>query len=39
MRHLGQDWELLSSTQDTGVRLPRWLGDIRPTWYRLQRRP
>jgi SAM-dependent methyltransferase len=38
MRHLGQDWELLSSTQDTEVRLPRWLGEIRPTWYRLQRR-
>src|ERR1039458_9975064 len=29
MRHLGQDWELLSSTQDTEVRLPRWLGEIR----------
>ena len=38
MRHLGQDWELLSSTQDTAVKLPRWLGDIRPTWHRLQRR-
>jgi cyclopropane fatty-acyl-phospholipid synthase-like methyltransferase len=38
MRHLGQEWELLSSTPDTEVRLPRWLGDIRPTWYRLQRR-
>jgi ubiquinone/menaquinone biosynthesis C-methylase UbiE len=37
-RHLGQDWELLSSAPDTEVRLPRWLGDIRPTWYRLQRR-
>jgi cyclopropane fatty-acyl-phospholipid synthase-like methyltransferase len=39
MRHLGQDWELLSSTPDTEVRLRRWLGDIRPTWHRLQRRP
>ncbi len=39
MGHLGQDWELLSSTPDTGRRLPRWLGDIRPTWHRLQRRP
>ena len=38
-RHLGQDWELLSSTPDAGVKLPRWLGDIRPTWHRLQRRP
>ena len=37
MRHLGQDWELVSSTPDTEVRLPRWLGDTRPTWYRLQR--
>ncbi len=39
MRHLGQDWELLSSTPDADMRLPRWLGDIRPTWHRLQRRP
>ncbi len=39
LRHLGQDWELLSSTPDTEVRLPRWFGDIRPTWHRLQRRP
>jgi cyclopropane fatty-acyl-phospholipid synthase-like methyltransferase len=37
-RHLGQDWELLSSTQETEMRLPRWLGDIRPTWHRLRRR-
>lgn len=39
MRHLGQDWELLSSAPDTAVSLPRWLGEIRPTWHRLQRRP
>jgi SAM-dependent methyltransferase len=38
-RHFGGDWQLLSSTPDTGLRLPRWLGDIRPTWHRLQRRP
>ena len=37
IRHLGPDWKLLSSTPDTEVRLPRWLGDARPTWYRLQR--
>lgn len=37
MRHLGADWQLLSSAPDTEVRLPRWLGDARPTWYRLQR--
>ena len=34
---LGGQWKLLSSTPDTDVRLPRWLGDTRPTWYRLQR--
>ena len=39
MRHLGQDWELLSSSPDTEVKLPRWFGDIQPTWHRLQRRP
>lgn len=38
MRHLGQSWELLSSTPDTETKLPRWLGDIRPTWHRLKRR-
>jgi SAM-dependent methyltransferase len=38
VRYLGRDWELLSSTPDTEVSLPRWLGDVRPTWYRLQRR-
>jgi SAM-dependent methyltransferase len=38
MGHFGQDWELLSSTPDTEVRLSRWLGDIRPTWYLLRRR-
>ncbi len=38
MRHFGQEWELLSSTPDTEVALSRWLGDIRPTWHRLQRR-
>jgi len=37
MRHFGQDWELLSSTPDTEVKLPRWFGDIQPTWHRLQR--
>ena len=37
-RHLGPDWELLSSTPDAEVRLPRWLGDIRPIWHRLRRR-
>jgi 2-polyprenyl-3-methyl-5-hydroxy-6-metoxy-1,4-benzoquinol methylase len=38
-RQLGKDWELLSSTQDTEVRLPRWLGNVQPTWHRLRRRP
>jgi ubiquinone/menaquinone biosynthesis C-methylase UbiE len=38
MGHFGQDWELLSSTPDTEVQLPRWFGDIQPTWHRLQRR-
>ena len=38
MGHFGQDWELLSSSPDTEVKLPRWFGDIRPTWHRLRRR-
>jgi SAM-dependent methyltransferase len=37
MRYLGKDWELLSSTPDTEMKLPRWLGDIRPRWHRLGR--
>ncbi len=38
MRPLGQDWELASSTRDTEIRLPPWLGDTQPTWHRLARR-
>jgi cyclopropane fatty-acyl-phospholipid synthase-like methyltransferase len=38
-RYFGRDWELLSSEQDAGVGLPRWLGDARPTWHRFKRRP
>jgi hypothetical protein len=38
MRHFGDGWELQSSSPDTEVKLPRWFGDIRPTWHRLQRR-
>jgi SAM-dependent methyltransferase len=38
MGHFGQDWELLSSSPDIEVKLPRWFGDIRPTWHRLRRR-
>jgi len=36
--HFGDGWELLASTEDTKVRLPRWLGDAQPSWHRLQRR-
>jgi SAM-dependent methyltransferase len=31
-------WELLSTTLDTEIQLPRWIGDARPTWYQFQRR-
>jgi SAM-dependent methyltransferase len=31
-------WELLSATRDTEARLPRWIGDARPTWDRFRRR-
>jgi SAM-dependent methyltransferase len=30
-------WKLISATEDTETKLPRWLGDVRPTWYRFNR--
>ena len=32
------DWELVATTPETEVQLPRWIGDARPTWYRFRRR-
>jgi SAM-dependent methyltransferase len=37
-RHFGEGWDLLSTTLDTEIQLPRWIGDARPTWYQFQRR-
>lgn len=36
--HFGGGWDLLSTTLDTEIQLPRWIGDARPTWYMFQRR-
>lgn len=30
-------WRLVSATPETQTKLPRWLGDVRPTWYRFAR--
>jgi len=39
LRHYFNDsWELASSVTDNEPRLPWWLGDARPTWYRFRRR-
>jgi SAM-dependent methyltransferase len=32
------EWELVATTTDAEAKLPRWLGNARPTWYRFQRR-
>jgi SAM-dependent methyltransferase len=36
-RYFHDGWQLLSTTRDTDIRLPRWIGDARPTWYQFQR--
>jgi hypothetical protein len=33
----GPAWELLSVTPETDLKLPFFLGDARPSWYRLRR--
>lgn len=33
----GPTWELISVTPESGLKLPFFLGDVRPSWYRLQR--
>ncbi len=38
LEHYFNSWELVSLVSDTDIRLPWWLGDARPTWYRFQRR-
>jgi SAM-dependent methyltransferase len=35
--HLGPAWELLSSAPDSEAKLPRWIGDAKPTWYQFRR--
>jgi SAM-dependent methyltransferase len=37
-RYFDGGWELLSRTPDAEIRVPRWLGDARPVWYRYRRR-
>jgi SAM-dependent methyltransferase len=37
-RYFTGGWQLVSTTPDSAIRLPRWLGDARPTWYRFERR-
>ena len=32
-------WEVLSRDRDADVRLPPWLGNARPSWYVLRRKP
>jgi SAM-dependent methyltransferase len=36
---LGGAWDLISYVRDTESHPPRWIGDAKPTWYQLQRRP
>ena len=36
--HLGSPWEIVSSAPDAEAKLPRWIGDAKPTWYELLRR-
>jgi SAM-dependent methyltransferase len=38
-RRFGDDWDLASSARDSESRPPRLFGDVKPTWYELQRRP
>jgi SAM-dependent methyltransferase len=37
-RYFGDGWDLVATTLDSEARLPRWIGDARPTWYQFQRR-
>jgi SAM-dependent methyltransferase len=37
-RHFAAGWELTSSEPDPEARLPFWIGNANPTWYRLRRR-
>ena len=36
--HFQDGWELVATVPEVGARLPRWLGDARPAWYRFERR-
>ena len=36
--YLQDGWDLVKATPDTEIRLPRWIGDARPTWYQFERR-
>jgi SAM-dependent methyltransferase len=35
--YFGGGWDLLSTTLDSDMQLPRWIGDARPTWYQWTR--
>jgi SAM-dependent methyltransferase len=37
-RHFGDAWELVASEADTEAKLPRWLGNAQPVWYRFKHR-
>jgi SAM-dependent methyltransferase len=36
-RHFEDGWRLVASENETALELPRWLGDVRPMWYRFER--
>jgi SAM-dependent methyltransferase len=36
--HFAAAWDVSASAPDPEARLPRWIGDAKPTWYELQRR-
>lgn len=38
VHHFGPQWELVSSTADPDANLPRFVGDAKPAWHRLERR-
>jgi SAM-dependent methyltransferase len=36
-RHFTGGWRLEASAPDPEAKLPRWIGDAKPTWYQLER--
>ncbi len=35
--HFAPAWQLVSGAPDSEAKLPRWIGDAKPTWYQLRR--